>query len=220
MSQSVIDCCNSALSMVGAASIMSLTDNSREARVCNLQYDSNRRDELRKHYWNFAIKRAALAPDTATPAFDFAYQFTLPADCLRIVIPNDANLDWTLEGRKILTNSIKSPFSSNVVNSQPGTVYTPPGGVGTTYTAVPPAPQLNLRYVSDVTDCTQWDASFYAVVSIAIAIDICEPLTQSNQKKQMLLQQYKDAISEARIADAFENLPADAPDDSWWLVRY
>jgi len=220
MAQSVVDICNSALSLVGAASIMSLTDNSKEARICNLQYDSNRRDELRKHYWNFAIKRVALAPDAQAPAFDFAYQFTLPSDCLRIVIPNDAYLDWVLEGRKILTNSIRSPYSSNVVNGQPGTVYTPPGGIGTTYTAAAPSPQLNLRYVADVTDATQFDSSFYNVSCISLAIDLCEAMTQSNQKKQVLMQQYKDAIVEARTADAFENLPADAPDDAWWLVRY
>lgn len=220
MAQSAIDICNSALSMVGAASIMSLTDNSREARVCNLQYDSNRRDELRKHYWNFALKRIVLAPDSAAPAFDFAYQFTLPSDCLRVVIPNDAFLDWTLEGRKILTNSIKSPFSSNVVNSQPGTVYTPPGGITTTYVAAPPAPQLNLKYVADITDATVFDSSFYNVLAISLAVDICESLTQNSGKKQGLKQDYKDSVIEARTADAFENLPADAPDDGWWLVRY
>jgi len=209
MSQSVVDICNSALSMVGAASIMSLTDNSREARVCNLQYDSNRRDELRKHYWNFALKRVSLAPDTAAPAFDYAYQFTLPPDCLRIAIPNDAYLDWQLEGRKILTNSIKSPFSSNVVNSQ--------GVVVTTATV---SPQLNLKYVSDVTDATQFDPSFYNVLTISLAVDICETLTQNSGKKRDLKQDYKDAVVEARTADAFENLPADAPDDAWWLVRY
>lgn len=220
MSQSVVDVCNSALQKVGAASIMSLTDNSREARACNLAYDSNRRDELRKHYWNFAMKRVALAPDVTAPAFDFAYQFTLPSDCLRIMLPNDAYLDWVVEGRKILTNATTSPFGSNPVNSQPGVVYTPPGGITPGYTPTTPAPQLNLRYVSDITDCTQWDSSFYNVMAISLAIDICEPLTQSQSKRQVLDAEYKDAVVTARIADAFENLPADPPADEWWLVRY
>lgn len=104
MAQSVVDTCNSALLRVGAASILSLADNSVEARACSICYDSNRRDELRKHKWNFALKRAVLAPDTTAPAFDFLYAFTLPTDCLRVLRPATTNLDWQIEGRKILTN--------------------------------------------------------------------------------------------------------------------
>lgn len=104
MTQSAIDCCNSALQRVGAASIVSLGDNSPEARACSLAYDSNRRSELRKRPWNFAVKRAVLAPDATAPAYDYTYAFTLPSDCLRVLRPATADLDWQVEGRKILTN--------------------------------------------------------------------------------------------------------------------
>lgn len=104
MPQTQIDLCNSALQRVGATTITSLTDNSPEARACVVAYDSNRRSELRKYKWNFAITRAILTPDTTAPAFDYAYQFTLPTDCLRVLRPNTEDLDWNIEGRKILTN--------------------------------------------------------------------------------------------------------------------
>jgi hypothetical protein len=104
MSQSVIDVCNSALLRVGAATIVSLSDNSPEARACSVAYDSNRRDELRKHQWNFALARTVLAPDATAPAFDYDYQFTLPSDCVRVIRPPTYDLDWVIEGRKILTN--------------------------------------------------------------------------------------------------------------------
>lgn len=104
MAQTAVDCCNSALQRVGATTILSLSDNTPEARACQIAYDSNRRDELRRHKWNFAIKRAVLAPDTEPPAFDYEYAFTLPTDCLRVLRPNTPDLDWQIEGRKILTN--------------------------------------------------------------------------------------------------------------------
>lgn len=104
MAQNAIDLCNKALQRVGATTIMSLLDNSPEARACNLVYDSNRRDELRKHVWNFAIKRAVLAPDVAAPLFDYTYAFTMPSDCIRVLRPPTVDLDWKIEGRKILTN--------------------------------------------------------------------------------------------------------------------
>lgn len=186
MAQSVIDCCNSALQRVGAASILSLSDNSPEARACSVAYDSNRRDELRKHRWNFAITRAVLAPDVVAPAYDYTYAFSLPTNCLRVLRPATPDLDWQIEGRKILTND------SNT---------------------------LYLRYIADIEDCAQWDPSFYNVVAGALAVDICEKLTQSNQKKQMLIAQYSDDLKVARRMDAFESGPEDAPDDDWWIAR-
>lgn len=104
MAQSVVDICNSALQRVGATTILSISDNSPEARACSVAYDSNRRDELRKQKWNFAKKRIVLAPDATAPAFDYTYAFSLPSDCLRVIRPATSNLDWQVEGRKILTN--------------------------------------------------------------------------------------------------------------------
>lgn len=105
MAQSIVDCCNDALQMVGAPRIMSMGDNRKEARQCASAWEGCRRSELRAHRWNFAIRRAVLAPDSSAPAFDFTFQFTLPTDCLRILRPSDYALDWVIEGRKILTNS-------------------------------------------------------------------------------------------------------------------
>lgn len=104
MAQSVVDCCNSALQKIGARGVMSLTEDSREARACRKAFDSNRRAELRKHIWKFAIKRAVLAPDVDAPAFDYLYKFTLPVDCVRVLFPQDGTLDWAVEGRSILTS--------------------------------------------------------------------------------------------------------------------
>lgn len=187
MAQTAIDCCNSALQRVGATTIMSLLDNSPEARACSVAYDSNRRDELRKHPWNFAVTRVVLAPDATAPAFDYEYQFTLPTDCLRILRPSQYDLDWKIEGRKILSN------------------YDNP---------------LYLRYIADITDPTLWDASFYNVMAASLAADICERLTQSNTKKQLLMQEYMDAVRIARRMDAFESGPEESSDDSWWIARF
>lgn len=104
MAQSVVDCCNSALQKVGSRGILSLTEDGREARACRKAFDSNRRAELRTHAWKFSIKRVVLAPDSAAPAFDYLYQFTLPADCVRVLFPQDPTLDWVVEGRAILTS--------------------------------------------------------------------------------------------------------------------
>ena len=73
---SVVQICNSALNQLGAASITALTDNSKNARLCNARYETIRDAVYRSHPWNCLIKRQQLAQDTATPAYGFKFQFT------------------------------------------------------------------------------------------------------------------------------------------------
>lgn len=116
--QSVTGICNRALQLVGSAQrITNLTDNTREARALDRAYDPCRREELRVHPWNFAIKRAQLAADAAVPAFGPTAQFSLPADCLRVIMPSGAGSDWQLEGRKILVSST-APFDLRYVSDE------------------------------------------------------------------------------------------------------
>jgi hypothetical protein len=101
---SVVEICNSALNQLGASTILSLTENSKNGRLCNARYETVKDSVLRAHPWNAAIKRQALAADTATPAWGFAKQYTLPSDCLRVLTIQNYQSNYKIEGRKILTN--------------------------------------------------------------------------------------------------------------------
>lgn len=105
MSYNKVGICNSALAKVGARPITSLDDDSEPARLCKAQYDTLKKDFLRGHLWNFAIKRTDLAQDATTPEYDFSYRYRLPSDCLRVVgtnLPDTA--EWVQEGDFILTS--------------------------------------------------------------------------------------------------------------------
>ena len=114
---SVVDICNEAMDLLGAATITALTENSKEARLCNRRFETVRDSVLRAHPWNVAITRATLAKDSAAPAFGFTSQFTLPTDpfCLRVLSFFNSNVDseiaaydtqvmFKVEGRKILSD--------------------------------------------------------------------------------------------------------------------
>lgn len=101
---SVVEICNSALNQLGASTILSLTENSKNGRLCNSRYETVKDSVLRAHPWNSAIKRQALAADTATPAWGFTKQYTLPSDCLRVLTIQNYESNYKIEGRKILTN--------------------------------------------------------------------------------------------------------------------
>jgi hypothetical protein len=83
---------------------LTLTEDSKNARLCNARYESIRNAVFRSHTWNCLMARQELAADTATPAWGWANQFTLPADCLRVITISDYDYDYKIEGRKIMAN--------------------------------------------------------------------------------------------------------------------
>ena len=99
---SVVQICNSALNQLGASSITALTENSKNARICNERYETIRDAVYRSHPWNCLVKRVQLAQDSDTPAWGFSFQYTLPSDCLRVLQIKDYDADYKIEGRKLL----------------------------------------------------------------------------------------------------------------------
>jgi len=100
-----------ALRKVGSKPILSAdeltTPTSKEARVCLEFYASTRDTVLRSYPWNSALSRAELAQDTATPAFGFAYQYPLPADCLRVMQMENQQSVFKVEQRRLLTDEVE-----------------------------------------------------------------------------------------------------------------
>ena len=102
---SVVDICNGALNQLGATTILSLTEDSKNARLCNSRYTQVRDALFRSHPWNCLQKRVQIAADTTAPAWGFNYAYTLPADCLRLLKILDYDSNYKVEGRKILSNT-------------------------------------------------------------------------------------------------------------------
>ena len=102
---STVDICNGALNQLGATTILSLTEDSKNARLCNSRYTQVRDGLFRTHPWNCLQKRVELAADTTAPAWGFSFAYTLPADCLRLLRILDYDSNYKVEGRKILSNT-------------------------------------------------------------------------------------------------------------------
>lgn len=104
MAVSEVAICNSALSKVGADRIVSLSEDSRPAKLCNEQFDKIKLMLLRAHPWNFAIKRVTLAASVTAPDFGFDYAYPLPSDYVRALHVNEDYYEWQKEGNSIVTN--------------------------------------------------------------------------------------------------------------------
>jgi len=168
--------CNDALTLCGARNILSLEDNSREAKICKKNYARSRDLVLRQHNWNCAIKRVILAPVTGgTPAFDYEYSFSLPADCLKVVRvgqdPDWRKYEWRVEGRTIL-------FCEST---------------------------LYLRYVHRIEDESLFDENLAETIAHYLAYRISYALTGSNTVRQTVFAGYKDSLRMSKSMDAKED---------------
>ena len=102
---STVDICNGALNQLGATTILSLTEDSKNARLCNSRYTQVRDALFRTHPWNCLQTRLELAASSDSPAWGFTYAYTLPANCLRLLRVLDYDSNYKVEGRKILSNA-------------------------------------------------------------------------------------------------------------------
>lgn len=104
---SEVSICSNALLLLGDKPISSLTENTDRARIASNLYPAVRDAMLRRHPWNCAVKRVTLSPEVATPDFDYAYQFAMPGDLMRILQVGEYGCedDYQIEGLRILADT-------------------------------------------------------------------------------------------------------------------
>ena len=79
---------------------------------------------------------------------------------------------------------------------------------------------LYLRYIAQKTDPNDYDSLFIDAVSTRLAYEMCESLTQSNTKRELLWQDYEMSMQRAKSVDAQENPPTVFAQDDWINARY
>ena len=175
---SVVDICNSALNLLGASTISALTDDTKNARLCNQRYEPIRNRIFRSHSWNCLVKRVELAKDSTSPIVEYANEFTLPSDCLRVLkIHNGAtdsirsDMEYKIEGRKVRTNE--------------GTIF--------------------LVYIALNTDPNIYDTNLQEAISHQLAADICYAVTNNATLAKNYEATAEERLREARFIDATEN---------------
>ena len=181
---------NGALQKLGAKRIVTLDDASTNARAVNACFVRIRQAELRKHDWAFAIQRHSIAADSPAPTWGRANSFQLPAGFIRLV-PDYPEQNHNSKDWVIEGQKIVTNASA----------------------------PLEVRCLVDVTDANLMDPLFRDLLSTAIALEICEEITQSNTKKDSLNADYKQIVREAKKASSIEKRPAVAPDPTWITER-
>jgi len=196
MASSEVEIVNSALAKIGEAPIVSLTEDREQARVANRQYPLKRDELLRRYRWNFAVKRATLAPDAVQPAFGFENRFLMPATALHIIGLYDeaeplrnytsTRKPWKVEGRYILAD----------------------GDV------------LRIFYIDRITDPTQYDALFGEALAWLLAHDIGYAISTGPQMLDRAIAGFDATIKAAKLQDAIEGSPEIIQASEWTDSRW
>jgi len=175
---SVVSMCNSALNLLGASTISALTDDSKNARLCNQRYEPIRDRVFRGHAWNCLHKRLQLARNSTSPVVEYSHAYALPSDCLRVLkIHNGttdsiaSSIDYKLEGKNIVTDE--------------GTVF--------------------LIYIAKDTDPNNYDTYLQESIAHQLAADICYAVTNNATLAKNYMTRADERLREARFVDATEN---------------
>jgi hypothetical protein len=175
---SVVDMCNSALNLLGASTISALTDDSKNARLCNQRYEPVRNRVFRSHAWNCLHKRVQLAQNSTAPVVEYSYAYALPSDCLRVLKVHNgstdsikSDIDYKLEGRNIVTNE--------------GTVY--------------------IIYIAIDTDPNNYDTYLQESIAHQLAADLAYAVTNNATLADKYMVRADERLREARFIDATEN---------------
>jgi len=167
------DLLNDSLGQIGALPVTAIDDGSVNANYCLRFYPTLRDSIIRSHHWNFALKWQQLSPDVTGPIADFAYAYTLPPYCLKVIdyggnLPSTPPIVLTLpdpfyrylarykiEGRKLVSND--------------GTAF--------------------IHYLRRVTNPDEWDPLMYQATAMWLASKLASAITKDLKLSNALLTQ-------------------------------
>lgn len=170
--------CNRALECLGDAPIVSIDDDTKQAKALKRVYADTLRAFLTEHPWHFAKKRAALPASATAPAWGFIYGYPVPTDFLRLLAVKDGpafSLEADASGSQWILTDAQAP--------------------------------LNILYLYDVTDAGRLPPHAVEALARWLAYDVCEDLTQSNSKKEAAGQAMGVALNKAKRINGLQKQP-------------
>lgn len=180
----LVGLCNASLLKVGHTKTISDTaENTNEARLFAIMYPKVRDAILRAVPWTFAHRKATLsAASTASAVLNWAYKYTVPADCLmaRMLVVTAVDLHDPKERFEVLHDAT----------------------AGTTlYTNVSSAV---LSYTCKITDPLQFDALFTTALICLLAVNMGEAMGSDQNLIKAAQESYNLAVQQGLAQAAQE----------------
>lgn len=213
MAVSPVAICNQALGWLGGDLIISLDDESKEAKLCKANFDGLRDAVLEDREWTFAVARIEMAELIDVPLYGFDKAFQIPEDVLRVLQVSragevddgvlvegsfqsatrggtgqgrESRIDWLREGETIVANN---------------------------------AARIFCRVLKRITDTTKFSPAFDQCLAARMAMDLAIPLTNSRLLQRDMAQIYGEKITLAAGTDGMQGRSYKVRSDSLTIVR-
>ncbi len=182
---------NMAAARIGTETRISSPDDDRfVARTLKTAWDIERQAAIRDGAWNFATRRAALAA-VSDPGL--------------ILYPWEYGFEMPADSLRLIE-----------VLDQARESYALEGNLVLANILGP----LYVRYLVDVPEPAEWDASFTHAFSLRLAWRCGRRIAGSAFDQDMVWAEYRRALADAKRVDARENPPIEQEDSSWIAARY
>lgn len=216
-----------AADMIGEIEITTSSDTSiKPYSVCARHYEQARDEILRGYAWNEAVDYALCLESTVKPAHTWTYKFILPSDCLKPVTTTRPKEDWRGAGNYVYTNYKIAPdtydsdgtdYYAGQFLSKDDTTYL----INSSFTSSAWATDaynctsqgadlgyLELVYVKQLTDPTDWSAQLREAIILNLALKIVISLTGDYQRRTSLLEElHRVVLPKAQALDAMQGKP-------------
>lgn len=197
---SVTDLCNDSLGQIGHSRISAIDDGTPAANHCLTFFPALRDAWMIWTHWRFNTTRAQLVQDAATPPFEFAFQYTLPADQLKIIEYNGSQVDTT-------TLSVAEPIVLPNYRIEGGKLLTNDG-------------QVFIIYLRREQDPNKWNPMFYLGMTALLASKLATAIAKDQGKAQQKLAEGTSLMSLAASIDTQQgSLRQQRADDLVWGRR-
>ncbi len=175
-----VEMANLALAHLKEAPIRDFDFSSTASRWFRNHYAAHRDAYLAMHDWDFATELVNLPAETETPPFRWAYQYSKPADCLRLPVqtvegkPSGQVIAFEVVGQKIVSDH---------------------------------APPFPLRYIRRVTREAEFPPLFVHGFALFLAAGCAHVITGKNSRAEALRQAATEALDRAGTFDAAQGTP-------------
>ncbi len=206
-----VSICNQAISWLGGNRIVSLDDETVEARLCKTNYDSLRDVVLEARAWTFAIKRLQFAKLATPPIYGFSAAFAIPPSVLSILQatrgPAENNTSIGITGPGLSRETLRNGKEQRIIWQREGD------------TIVCDEAALVGRVILRITDPSKFSPGFVQALAARIAREIAIPLTQSQTMEDKMMIKYEASLADGAVVDGLQGTSNKIRSDALTRVR-
>ena len=207
-----VSICNQAISWLGGNRIISLDDETTEARLCKANYAHLRDVVLELKAWTFAVKRVRFARLAEDPIYGFSAAFAIPTEILTVLqvsrfsAPGESNATGTT-GPGPSRESTRNGDEQRIIWQREGE------------TIVCDEAAIVGRCIQRIVDPSKFSPGYVQTLAARLAREIAIPLTHSNTLEDKMVKKYDLALSDGAVTDGLQGRSNKIRSDALTRVR-